>query len=191
VDTSDRIALGAAVVSLLSFAATFVFAVLGRRYTRQQIKQTQDQIDETKSQFRAINTPDVEIKVYYQSAEKSGVYLRVTNHHPTITVNDLLVFVVGDSPTEKEAFNFYFLTFADLKPMQTLVDRSPIELESVLKKHFSGYDQSGAMIVDRPIGKSFDVYPMKLHYSFLPRLFGASKVEGERDLYFLVRRQES
>jgi AAA+ ATPase superfamily predicted ATPase len=189
-DTSDRIALGAAVISLLSFAATFVFAVLGRRYTRQQIEQTQDQIEETRTQFRAINTPDVEIEVYYQGADKRGVYLKATNHHPTITVNDLLVYVVGDSPSKKEAFTFYFLTFADLKPMQTLIDRSPVELERVLAEDFPAYDQSGAMITDRPID-SFDAFPMKLHYKFLSRLYGAVKVEGERDLYLLVMRKGS
>lgn len=187
-ETSDQIALAAAVISLLSLAATIVFAVLGRRYTKEQIKQANAQIEEAKKQFLALNTPDVEMEIYCQlkPLEAAGVYLKATNHHPTITVSDLRVFAIGDSPSAKEAFTFPFLTFADLKPMQTVVNRSPVELEKVLAEDFPTYDQSGATISSKQAGGSFDAFPLKLHFSFLPRLHGAQKIEGVRDLFFEV-----
>lgn len=102
--TSDQIALASAVISLTAVALTLVFGLLGRRYTKEQIKYVTSQIEETKRQFAALNTPDVEVHVYCQGnpPEKRGVWLKATNHHPTITVNDLLVFAVGDSPSAKE-----------------------------------------------------------------------------------------
>ena len=187
-ETSDQIALAAALISLLSLAATIVFAVLGRRYTKEQIKQANAQIEEAKKQFLALNTPDVEIEIYCQlkPPEAAGVYLKATNHHPTITVSDLRVFAIGDSPSAKEAFTFSFLTFGDLKPMQTVADRSPVKLEKVLAEDFPTYDQSGAVIGSKRTGDGFDAFPLKLHFSFLPRLHGAQKVEGVRDLFFEV-----
>lgn len=70
--------------------------------------------------------------------------------------------------------------------MQTVVDRSPVELEKVLAEHFPTYDQSGAVIGSKQTGGSFDAFPLKLHSSFLPRLHDALKIEGVRDLFFEV-----
>lgn len=118
------------------------------------------------------------------------MWLKATNHHPTITVNDLRVYAVGDSPSEKEAFTFMFTTFADLKPMQSTVERSLQDLEPTLKKHFREYDSSGAFISDTPMGGSFDSFPMKVHFSFLPRFAGAQKSEYIKDSWFSVMREK-
>lgn len=189
--TSDQIALASAVLSLVALGATIVFALLGRKYTKEQIKQATTQIEEAKKQFVALNTPDVEIHVYTvgNPPERNGVWLKATNHHPTITVNDLVVYAIGDSPSEKEAFTFLFLTFGDLKPMQSVLDRSPMELKNVMTKHFPAYDSSSAMIVDTPASGSFDSFPIKIHFSFLPRLHGAQKVQGVQNLLFQVWRE--
>lgn len=159
-----------------------------------QLQTMREQLEETKRQFTAINTPDVEIQVYVQGnpPEKRGVWLKATNHHPSITVNDLLVYAVGDSPSEKEAFTFMFLTLADLKPMQSVVERSLQDLEPTLKKYFPDYDPSGALISDKPMGGDrFGHFPMKVHFSYRPRLHGAAKIEGVQDVYFSVRRAKS
>lgn len=155
-----------------------------------QLQTMREQLDETKRQFIAINTPDVEIHVYCVGVpEKRGVWLKATNHHPSIAVNDLLVFAVGDSPSGKEAFTFMFMTFSDLKPTQSVVERSLQDLEPTLEKHFPGYDSSGAFISDKPMGgDSFDNFPMKVHFRYLPRLYGAPKIEGTQDVYFTVMR---
>lgn len=190
--TSDQIALASAAVSLVALIVTFVFALLGRRYTKEQIKQVTFQIEEAKRQFTALNTPDVEIDVFFQGnpPEKRGVWLKATNHHPTITVNDLRVFAVGDSPSAKEAFTFMFITFRDLKPMQMVAERSLQDFEETLQKHFPGYDSSGAVITDSPMGESFDAFPMKVHFSYLPRLHGAQKIEGVQAVWFEVMREK-
>ena len=182
--SSDLIALAAAVISLLSLVSVIVFALLGRRYTKEQIAETQ-------RQFRDINTPDVEISVHCQlnPPEERGVYLTATNHHPTITVNDLTVYAAGDSPTRKDAFVFMFLTFDDLGPTRTLKERSTRELGSVLEEHFPNHEPSGAVISKTEI-EGIESFPMKLHYSFLPRIHGAEKIEGVRDLYFQVIRKK-
>lgn len=155
-----------------------------------QLQTMREQLEEAKRQFITVNTPDVEINVYcVGTAEKRGVWLKATNHHPSITVNDLRVYAIGDSPSEKEAFTFMFLTFGDLKPMQSVNERSLQDLESMLKKHFPGYDSTGALISDKPTGRdSFDNFPMKVHFSYLPRLHGAPKIEGVRDVRFEVMR---
>lgn len=186
---SDKIALASAVVSVMALVATIVFALLGRKHTKEQIKQATIQFDEAKNQFLALNTPDVEIEVQckFVPPEDRGIWLKATNHHPTITVNHLKVFVVGDSPAKKEAFTFFFLTFGELKPMQTILDRSPImDLDSLMKLHFPTYNQSGGLFTDKAGGGSFDAFPIKVHFSFLPRLHGAQKVEGVQDLVFEV-----
>lgn len=178
-------------VSLLVAVRTERAAAAQLKTMREQLEATQRQLEEAKRQFTAINTPDVEVHVYVQGnpPEKRGVWLKATNHHPTITVNDLLVFAVGDSPSEKEAFTFMFTTFGDLKPMQSVLERSLQDLEPTLQKHFPTYDSSGALISDKPIGSaSFDDYPMKVHFAYLPRLHGASKIEGVKDVHFSVMR---
>ncbi len=158
-----------------------------------QLQTMREQLDEAKRQFTATNTPDVEVHVYCVGVpEKRGVWLKATNHHPTITVNDLLVYVVGDSPTEKEAFTFMFTTFGDLKPMDSVVERSLQDLESTLKKHFPDYDSSGAFISDTQMGgDSFGHFPMKVHFKYLPRLHGAPKIEGVKNVWFSVMRAKS
>ncbi|HET8702106.1 MAG TPA: hypothetical protein VFL97_10635, partial [Nitrococcus sp.] len=178
--TSDQIALAAVVISSLSLIATVVFAFLGRRYTKEQIKQANAQIEETRQQFLALNTPDVELEIYcrLKPPEQAGVYMKATNHHPTIAVGDLRVFATGDSPSAKAAFTFLFLTFNQLKPLQSVVERSPVALAKVLAEHFPMYDQSGAVIGSKPTGGNFDAFPLRLHFSFLPRLHGAQKIEG-------------
>jgi len=157
-----------------------------------QLQTMREQLDEAKRQFITVNTPDVEIHVYCVGVpEKRGVWLKATNHHPSITVNELRVYAVGDSPTAKEAFAFMFLTFDDLKPMQSVNERSVQDLEAMLKKHFPGYDSSGAFISDQPSGgDSFDNFPMKVHFSYLPRLHGAPKIEGVQDVCLEVMRTE-
>jgi hypothetical protein len=159
-----------------------------------QLQLMREQLDEAKRQFTAVNTPDVEVHVYVQGnpPEKRGVWLKATNHHSTITVNDLLVYVVGDSPAEKEAFTFMFTTFGDLKPMESVVERSLQDLEPTLKKHFPDYDSSGAFISDTQMGGDrFGHFPMKVHFKYLPRLHGAPKIEGRQDVWFSVMRAKS
>jgi hypothetical protein len=189
--TSDEIALASAVVSILALIVTLVFAVLGRRYTKEQIRQVASQIEQAKQQFISLNTPDVEVDVYFQGkpAEERGLWLKVTNHHPTITVNDLRVFAVGDAPSKKEAFTLMFLTFGDLKPMQSVRERSLQDLESTLKEYFPGYNSSGALISDTPMdGESFENFPLKVHVEYRPRLHGAQQVKRVQNRYFSVMR---
>lgn len=187
--TSDKIAFGAAVISLLSLIVTIVFAILGRRYTKTQIQQVDAQIRETKDQFTALNTPDVDIDINWRGkpAEQRGMWLKVTNHHPTITVTNLRVYAIGDSPTKKDAFNLMFLTPNDLKPMDTIEERSMLEIEPLLREHFPEYDSSGALISDDPMkGSTFHSFPMKIYVSYHPRLINAQKIEYVKDAYFVV-----
>jgi hypothetical protein len=159
-----------------------------------QLETMREQLAEAKRQFTTTNTPDVEVHVYVQGKppEQRWVWLKATNHHPTITVNDLLVYAVGDSPSEKEAFTFMFTTFGDLKPKQSVVERSLQDLEPALKKHFPGYDSSGAFISEKPLGGDrYHSFPMKVHFSYLPRLHGAPKVEGVQDVCLSVLRAKS
>jgi hypothetical protein len=189
--TADQIALLALIISVGALAATVLIALSTKADVRAQLKTAMQQIDEAKRQFVAQNEPDVEFRVHVQlkPPEQAGVWLRVTNHHPTVAVNELLVYLVGDGPNEKEAYTLMFLTFNDLKPQQTLQERSLQSLDSALEKHFPGSAPGSAHITHTPIGgDSFDRYPVKLHYTYTPRYAGAKKVEGTRDLFLEVLR---
>ena len=92
--TSDEIALGAAVISALSLVVTLVFAFLNRRYTRAQIALSKEQFDRT-------NKPNVNFDVLtrLKPAERKGVYVRVTNNHPSIPVGEIRAWLDAPAPT--------------------------------------------------------------------------------------------
>jgi hypothetical protein len=193
-NTADQIALLALVVSVGALGATVWNAISTKADVRAQLKAALQQIEEAKRQFLAQNEPDVEFHVHTQvnPPEQAGVWLRVTNHHPTVTVNELLVYLEGDSPTEKAAYGLMFLTFDDLKPQQTRRERSIHSLDAVLAEHFPGVAPGGGHITHTAIhGAAYDRYPVKLHYSYTPRYAGARKIEGTRDLFFEVMKPKA
>jgi len=187
--TADQISLLALIVSVGALAATIIIALSTKREVREQLKNAQAQLDETKRQFMAQNDPDIQFDIQVRASppDKASVRLRVTNHHPSVTVNELLVYLVGDAPTEPEAYQLMFLTFADLKPQQTLEENSLQSLDSVLAKHFLGSQSGGAIISTMPLGgASFKQYRLTLHYGYTPRYAGAKPVKGTKDFLLNV-----
>jgi hypothetical protein len=190
--TSDQIALIAAVVSILSLAATLIIAISTKAEVRAQLKQAAEQLEEAKRQFRAQNDPDVEARIYVVGTppERAGLWLEVTNHHPTVTVNDLIAYLSGQGPDGASEFNLMFLTFGDLKPQQTLKERSLQTLDSVLSSQFGVKKQGSGMVSELKLGgESFNHYPLTLHFTYVPRYAGASKVSKSKDYFLTILRE--
>jgi hypothetical protein len=189
--TSDQIAFVSLFVSLGSLGATLASSFWTKEEVRQQLKLTKDQLDEMRRQFLAQNLPDIQIELVTRlnPPEKAGVYLRATNHHPTITVSDLRVYAIGDDPRKKEAYNLMFLTFGDLKPQQTIEALSVTALSRLMKDHFPDFHPDGGTTSDTPSpGDPFVDFPLKLYFSYTPRFQGAEKVSGTREMWFSVMR---
>lgn len=193
-NTEEQIALLSAVVAFVSMVATIIISIATRIGVRAQIKAAQEQLAEARRQFQAQNDPEVEFKVYVQAnpPEQAGVWLKATNHHSTVPVNDLVAYLVGDSPSEKEAYQMTFLVFGDLKPQQTLSERSLQSLDEVLSKHFPDFLPDSALITTFPSAvESSQDFPLKLYYSYMPRYAGAANVSGTKDLNLRVRRKRA
>jgi hypothetical protein len=188
VKTSDQIALLSAVISFIALGVTLVFAVLNRKYTRQQIKLLANQVEDQRKQFEVANTPDVTVEIFVRGGERKRALMRATNNHPTIPVGNLIAVADGTSPSQKP-FHFRFGTMNDLKPQETIeVEHLGGTLEEFIRASFPGYEEDGGMISESVMrgGKNSESFPMTLTYSYLPRLAGATKVERSRPLFILV-----
>src|SRR5688572_14454086 len=91
-NTSDRIALAAAIISLLSLLASAIFALLGWRYTREQIRQA-------KTEFRVLTIPHVTLSGECRvKPPPRRLYLRATNNHSTVALTILNAFAMLEIP---------------------------------------------------------------------------------------------
>jgi len=181
---SDRIALSAAIISLLSLLASAFFAIFGWRYTKEQIRQA-------KAEFRVLTIPHVTLSGHCEIAPPPRrLYLRATNNHTTVAISILSAFAVLELPSGKVQ-----LPLSTENDEDELVPHARVEvhhdLDELLAKHFSVYSQSaGAAIHIKPTGApDTDAFPLKFHFSFLPQIDDPTPVERVRELFFEVTRE--
>lgn len=191
--TSDWIAAGSALVSFVSVLVSILFGRSTRRYAREQIELA-------KKQFAADKTPDVEVKVFCQRKKpgthdmEMGLFLKATNHSPTIPVNQLSVFLLVEKIGECSGCSFMFPTFSDLKPAQTTQIESLQQFEKIIPTIFPASTVKGSIIGDKSsffmTMKDYEKYPAFLTVRFLPRVVGAAMIEREEEMYLFVERKE-
>jgi hypothetical protein len=183
-NTSDRIALAAAIISLLSLLASGVFAFFGWRYTKEQIRQA-------KTEFRVLTIPHVTLSGHCELAPPPRrLYLQATNNHSTVALTILNAFAVLELPSGKVQ-----LPLSNENDEDELVPHARVgvhhALDEILAEHFSAYSQSaGAAIHIKPTGApNTDAFPLKFHFSFLPQIDDPTPVERVRELFFEVTRE--
>ncbi len=132
----------------------------------------------------------MQIGIWFRGVEPRGIWLRTTNHHPTINVSDVVVRVVGESP-EGNTFNLLFDPIPLLKAGESRELPCWWKVEELLDEFFPAYDQSGVVISEKATGGGrFDHFPLKVHFRYEPMQQGADKVEGTQELILEVLRRE-
>ncbi len=187
-DTSDVIAVGALALSVLSLAASVAFAAVGRRHTRTQIAQADAQAAELRSQFDALNTPDVDVRIRTRlnPPEERGVWAEVTNNHPTIAVTDLTVSVDCRSAARPHSsYGFVFLLPDQVGPLQQVSERSPSTTDGALRYLYDDDVPRQAILTEHASAGSEQI-PVQVRYGFLPRRHGAERVQREKQIYLEV-----
>jgi len=190
--TSDWIAAGSAFISFVSVLVSILFGRSTRRYAREQIELA-------KKQFAADKTPDVEVKVFCQRKKpgthdmEMGLFLQATNHHPTIPVNQLSVFLLVEKIGDCSGCSFMFPTFSDLKPGQTTKLESLQNFETMIPRIFPASTVKSSIIGDKLSAfmsmKDYEKYPAFLTVRFLPRVAAAAMIEREMEMYLFVERK--
>jgi len=194
---SDRIALAALVVaviaasiSALSLLSTIILAVWGLRYTKEQIRQNHEQLAEAKSEFLANAIPEIEMEMSYSESPKRDIVLAVRNHHLTAHVTILKAIAIGYSPAGKEAFQLTYWSGTesyDLRATKHVKIDSDEGLDFVFSKLSIDSKSVSCEIRSKPSGSVKTVsFPLKLQFSFLPRFFGAQKVERDHEVFLEI-----
>jgi hypothetical protein len=189
VKTSDQIAVAAVVVSGLALLATVAFAVLNRRYTRTQIALTREQLAASTEQFERANKPNVHFHVFTRSKPigAEGVYVKVTNNHPSIPVGDIKMWL--EAPGSDGTRTWLFLMFEDLPPQKTTEVRNAVTLAQMVK-HFTGDGSREGLLIAGDVnpGPTFESYALAFRFSYVPRQEGATKIEDVLECHLHVLR---
>jgi hypothetical protein len=150
----------------------------------------QSQLTLANQTYAANNLPNIAIEIYSQvnPPENKGFWLKATNHHATIAIDNLVVTASLRSPSGDD-IGFLFPILRSLEAGKTIKTISNHDMDTLLKTYFVDFDPSGAMIHETPSeSDSFASFPMQVLYSYLPCFTGASNVENTKTLYFRVRK---
>src|SRR5262249_18637102 len=147
-NTSDKIALGALIISVLTLVWTIVSSILDRKYTRQQISDSQRQFSET-------HTPTVTAKV---AKDSEGLYLQIHNDSSTIAANQFTAKLSGSLPPGGK-IEFTDIP-SDIEPSADVTVRGSTTITNI---NTITMDAKNTFILNT------DTFPLSLVYSYLPK----------------------
>lgn len=162
---SDKIALGALIVSVLTLLWTIISSIRDRRYTRQQVSDAQRQFSET-------HIPIVTVKV---AKDPEGVYLQVKNESSTIAANKFTAKLSGTWPPGGK-IDFASIP-SDIEPGAEIQVRGSTKITNIYTINMDATNTWGV---------NTDTFPLSLEYSYLPKQDGAQTVHKSRKVYLEI-----
>ncbi|SJZ46228.1 hypothetical protein [Sediminibacterium ginsengisoli] len=143
--------------------------------------------------------PDVEFRVFCQRTQrnfpydKMGLFLEMTNHSASISINQIKVIVRCEAQGDCKGFNTWFMTTGNLKPGEQQRIESFFEYEGLIASSFpeGSVDHSGVGETrDFLPHPAYEVYPLSVMTEFLPRYKGAEMVKDTLSLFLFVKRKK-
>jgi hypothetical protein len=193
--SSDYIAIAALAVSIVSLIVGLVFSLITSRYSKQQIANANEQLEELRKQFNLSRNPDVELKLYVQRTHPdtknfaTALFNEATNHDPNIAVSDLSCMAVVELPPPHDSASIIGFIGVTLTPGQSIKQKTSIEnTDEFRARYFPEYKDWGFVVTepDRPWTKAAERHPLTVYWSYKPRIAGAEEIKIEKKMFLEV-----
>jgi hypothetical protein len=192
---SDYIAIAALVVSVVSLIIGLVFSLATRQYSKQQISNANEQLEELRRQFKLSRSPDVELKLYVQRTHpdtknfQTALFNEATNHDPQIAITNLSCMASVDLPQPHGSISIIGVIGVTLAPGESIKQKTSIgNTEEFRARYFPDHEDCGFVVTepDRPWTKKSERHPLTVFWSYKPRVADGEEVKIERKMFLEV-----